>query len=202
MNLKTEVMNETRTGRRRGAALEDAILDAAWDELVERGYSGLTLEGAAKRAGTSRPVLNRRWPSRLDLAAAALARYITSNPVSVPDLGAVRDELILLLRQLSDRGAPALIRLMLEMSEDLAAAGSSFSWLRSRVGDRSLVENILKRGVERGEIDPARLTPRIASLATDLARHEAIMRLDRIPDAVINEIVDEIFLPLVSPGRR
>jgi AcrR family transcriptional regulator len=202
MNLKTEVRGETWTGRRRGAALEDAILDAAWDELVERGYSGLTLEGVAKRAGTSRPVLSRRWPSRLDLAAAALARYLTSNPVSVPDLGAVRDELVLLLRQLSDRGAPALIRLMLEMSEDLAAAGSSFSWLRSRVGDRSLVETILKRGVERGEIDPARLTPRIASLATDLARHEAIMRLDRIPDAVINEIVDEIFLPLVSPGRR
>ncbi len=91
---------------------------------------------------------------------------------------------------------------MLEMGEDLAEAGSSFSWLKSRVGDRVVIDNILKRGVERGEIDPAKLTPRVASLATDLARHEAIMRLDRIPGAVIDEIVDEIFLPLVSPARR
>ncbi len=103
MNLKVEIMDETKTSRRRGAALEDAILDAAWDELAERGYSGLTLEGVAKRAGMSRPVLHRRWPTRIDLAAAAMARYVASNPVSVPDLGAVRDELVLLLRQLSER---------------------------------------------------------------------------------------------------
>ncbi len=192
-------MKDAKAGRRRGAALENAILDAAWQELTERGYSSLTLEAVAQRAGTSRPVLHRRWPSRTALAVAAMARYIASNPVTVPDLGAVRDELILLLRRLSDRGAPALIRLVLEMSEDIAKAGSSFSGLKSQVAKRDVIDNILKRAVERGEIDPARITPRIASLPTDLGRHEIIMTLDRIPDAVIEEIVDDIFLPLVSP---
>ncbi len=43
--------------RRRGTALENAILDAAWAELVEHGYADMTLESVAKRAGTSRPVL-------------------------------------------------------------------------------------------------------------------------------------------------
>lgn len=152
-------MKDAKDGRRRGAALEDAILDAAWQELTERGYSSLTLEAVAKRAGTSRPVLHRRWANRTELAAAAMARFVAANPVTVPDLGAVRDELILLLRQLSDRGAPVLIRLMLEMSEDLAKARLSFSWLRSQVAKRDVIDNILKRGVERGEIDPARITP-------------------------------------------
>jgi AcrR family transcriptional regulator len=194
-------MKDAKAGRRRGAALENAILDAAWRELTERGYASLTLEAVAKRAGTSRPVLHRRWASRTALAAAAMARYVALNPVTAPDLGAVRDELILLLRQAADRGAPLLVRLMLEMSEDLAKAGSSFSWLKSQVAERGLIGDILRRGVERGEIDPARITPRIASLPADLARHEIIMTLDGIPDAVIEEIVDDIFLPLVSPVR-
>lgn len=205
MHLKRRKVKDTKAGRRRGAVLEHAILDAAWQELTERGYASLALEAVAKRAGTSRPVLHRRWASRTALVAAAMARYVALNPVTVPDLGAVRDELILSLRQASDRGTPLLIRLMLEMSEDLAKARSSFSWLRSQVAERGLIEDILKRGVERGEIDPARITPRIASLPTDLARHETIMTLDRIPDAVIEEIVDDIFLPLVSPvqsGRK
>jgi len=194
-------MKDTKAMRRRGAALEEAILDAGWEELMERGYSGLTLEAVAKRAGTSRTVLHRRWPSRLELAAAAMARYFSLNAVTVPDLGSVRDELILLLRKLSDRGTPVLIRLMLEMSEDLADARSNFAGLRAQVGRPGLVEEILQRGIARGEIDPARLTPRIASLPADLARHEAMMTLERLPDAVIREIVEDIFLPLVSLSR-
>jgi AcrR family transcriptional regulator len=53
--------------RRRGTALEDAILDAAWTELIEHGYANLTLESVAKRSGTSRPVLARRWPNRTSI---------------------------------------------------------------------------------------------------------------------------------------
>ncbi|MCO6003758.1 TetR/AcrR family transcriptional regulator C-terminal ligand-binding domain-containing protein [Actinoallomurus purpureus] len=51
----------------------------------------------------------------------------------------------------------------------------------------------------RGEIDPARLTPRIAELATDLLRHELLMTLQPVPEETITEIVDDIFLPLVRP---
>ena len=62
---------EPGTSRRRGATLEEAILDAAWAELIDHGYAEMTLEAVAKRAGTSRPVLYRRWPSRTKLATAA-----------------------------------------------------------------------------------------------------------------------------------
>ncbi|WP_419817645.1 TetR-like C-terminal domain-containing protein [Glaciibacter flavus] len=58
---------------------------------------------------------------------------------------------------------------------------------------------ILARGVERGEIDPARITPRISSLPFDLFRHELLMTLQAVPDETIEEFVDEIFLPLVEP---
>jgi AcrR family transcriptional regulator len=184
-------------GRRRGAALEDAILEAAWAELVEHGYAGMVLDTVAKRAGTSRPVLHRRWPSRIKLATAALARYMVSNPIDVPDLGSVSAEMRLFLRGLADRARPDLIRLVFDMSGDLADAHSSMADVRAEFANNRLMRTILDRGVARGEIDPDRLTPRIFALPTDLVRHDLLMTLKPPSDEVIREIVEDIVLPLV-----
>jgi AcrR family transcriptional regulator len=196
-------MKADKIGRRRGVRLEDAILDAAWAELVERGYPGLTLEGVAKRAGTSRPVLYRRWPSRTMLATAALGRHIAQNPIVVPDLGSVRDEICLLLRQMSDRARPDMIRLVFDMQKDLADQHSNLAnmraHLRAQIVNSDVMQTILGRAIGRGEIAAARLTPRIVSLPTDLARHEILMTFEPLSDEAIKEIVDEVFLPLVSP---
>src|ERR1700733_3966522 len=196
-------MEVDKIERRRGIRLEDAILDAAWAELVERGYPGLTLEGVAKRAGTSRPVLYRRWPSRTALATAALGRHMAQNPIVVPDLGSVRDEICLLLRGLSNLARPDMIRLVFDMQKDLAETRSSLADIRAQlkaeIVDSDVMQIILGRAIERGEIAAARLTPRIVSLPTDLARHEILMTFQPLSDQAIQEIVDEIFLPLVRP---
>jgi len=185
--------------RRRGARLEESILDAAWVELVEQGYPGLTLEGVARRAGTSRPVLYRRWPSRTALATAALGRHLAQNPVVVPDLGSVRDELCLLLRRLSDRARPDMIGLLFDMQKDLADQHSNLAHMRAQIVDSDIMQTILGRAIIRGEIAAARLTARIVSLPTDLARHEVLMTFAPLSDKAIREIVDEVFLPLVRP---
>ncbi len=196
-------MKADKIGRRRGVRLQDAILDAAWAELFERGYPGLTLEGVAKRAGTSRPVLYRRWPSRTALATAALGRHMAQNPIVVPDLGSVRDEICLLLRRMSDRARPDMIRLAFDMQRDLADEHSNLAdmraHLRAQIVDSDVMQTILGRAINRGEIAAARLTPRIVSLPTDLARHEVLMTFEPLSDEAIKEIVDEVFLPLVSP---
>lgn len=186
--------------RRRGSALEDAILGAAWDELVDRGYEDFTLEAVALRAGTSRPVLHRRWPGRAELAKAAIEHYHSRRPISVPDLGSVREELAALLRQISSDRAPIAAMFLLKMGGYFAETKSSFADLKNELASRGPIDDVLRRGVERGEIDPRKLTPRITSLPYDLARHELMMTMSPIPDSVIAEILDEIFLPLVRPG--
>lgn len=185
------------TSRRRGAVLEDAILDAAWAELVEHGYADMTLETVANRAGTSRPVLHRRWPSRLKLATAALGRYLALNPIVVPDLGSVSAEMGLLLRCVSERAKPDLIRLVFDMTRDFADAQTNLADVRGEIANGLIIRTILDRGVARGEVDSDRLTPRIVSLPADLARHEILMTLKPLSDDVIREIVEEIFVPLV-----
>jgi AcrR family transcriptional regulator len=189
----------TTNSRRRGAALEDAILDAAWAELTEVGYAGMTLESVAKRAGTSRPVLARRWPTRTKLAIAVLGRQYKLHPLNVPDLGNIGDEVRMVLRHMSNRVQPDMIQLAFDMSRDLAEAGTSFSDMRRELTDGGLMQRVLQRGVDRGEIDPARLTPRNIALPTDLARNEILMTRRPLSDEVIREIVEDVFLPLVRP---
>jgi Tetracyclin repressor-like, C-terminal domain len=62
----------------------------------------------------------------------------------------------------------------------------------------STVEQVVKRAVERGEIDPARLI----ALPFDLFRNEMMMTLKPVPDYVLRQIVDDIFIPLVTMGRQ
>ena len=192
-------MDNQKGRRRRGAALEDAILDAAWAELADKGYSKFTFEAVVTRAGTSRPVLYRRWPTRASLAFAAALRHVKQNPIIVPDLGSVRDELCLSLRKFADRSPPKLLRLLFEMSEDLAAENTSFMDERFR---QNPLRNVIERGVQRGEIDSQRLTRRVLSIPLSLVLHEMIVAVKPISDEGIAEIVDQVFLPLVVPTAQ
>ncbi len=193
-------MEARKATRRRGAALDQAILGAAWSELVERGYAEFTLEAVALRAGTSRPVLSRRWTGRKELAKAALTHQLEQQPVSVPDLGSVRDELVSLLQQLAGRGH-VLIVVMAKMAGYLAETNSSLEDLRRDLA-KGTIDHVLKRGVERGEVDASRLTRRITALPIDLIRHEMMMNMKPIEASVVEEIVDDIFMPLVRTPAR
>ena len=98
--------------RRHGEERESAILDAAWAELVEVGYTRLTREAVAARAGTSKPVVYRRWPGRPELVLAACACGFPARATC--PTGTVRDPQVfaLLMKQVAraTRRPPDLIR--------------------------------------------------------------------------------------------
>lgn len=186
--------------RRRGATLEKALLDATWEELVEKGYDGLTIESVAERAQTARAVIYRRWPGKPELVRAAIAHAGLNETVPVPDTGSLRGDLIEALRSASRRRAPMLaLFLSARIAGFYEDTGTTLADLRGEflAGRVSLVDSILDRAVERGEADPARLTPRVRSLAFDLMRHELVLTHRAVPDDVIVSIVDEVVLPLV-----
>jgi AcrR family transcriptional regulator len=199
-------MKDRPVERRHGKALEDAVLDAASSELLDGGYASFTMEAVAARAGTSRPVLYRRWPNRADLTIAAIRHIMRRHPVNVPDTGNVRGDLIGLLQQISKNRGLFAVFFSFQMSEYFLETNSSMADLRMRVlqGFPNPFDMVLVRGVDRGEIDRSKLTPRIASLLPDLLRHELLMTLRPVSNALIAEFVDDIFLPLVrvKPARE
>ena len=73
----TEAPTGTRTGarpgRQRSQAADEAILVATLDVLAADGYGGLTMSAVIAAAGVSSATLYRRWPTKQQLVAAALA---------------------------------------------------------------------------------------------------------------------------------
>ncbi|TDC75157.1 TetR/AcrR family transcriptional regulator [Actinomadura sp. 7K507] len=72
-------------GRPRDPRIDTAVLQATLSVLDESGYGRLALEEVARRAGTTKPAIYRRWPNRQRLVLAALATRL--GAVSTPDSG-------------------------------------------------------------------------------------------------------------------
>ncbi|WTW98465.1 TetR/AcrR family transcriptional regulator [Streptomycetaceae bacterium NBC_01309] len=189
--------------RRRGRELEEALLDAAWDELVERGYAEFTMDAVAQRAGTSRPVLYRRWPDRHHLVRAAVVHSAQRSPVEAPDTGSLRGDMIGLLRRINATRVHMATVVSIQMAGYFQETGTSPADLRDRLPTRrGVLDDIYDRAAERGEIDPARVTDRMKTLPIDLLRQEFFLTFRPVSDDVIEEIVDTLFLPLVSADRK
>jgi AcrR family transcriptional regulator len=190
--------------RRRGAELEAAILEAAWDELAEVGYAALTMEGVAARAKTSRAVLYRRWPTRPDLVVAALKHRTDFTKPGSFDTGSLRGDMLALLRHMSTRVGEIAGVLSFLIAASFEEAGMTPALLRERAtaGEPSAVPDMLRRAAARGEIGPGQVSPRIANVAVDLVRHDMIMKQTTIPDGDLETIVDEVFLPLVRSASE
>jgi AcrR family transcriptional regulator len=187
-----------RATRRRGALLERGILDAVLEELAATGYGGLTFEGVAARARTSKPVLYRRWPSRAALVLAALV-HSRPGPEDVPDTGALRSDVLALLERMARRFAdigPGVVWGLLAETADQPELAARVRADPVRAVRIELMTTMLDRAAARGEIDPARITPRVAVLPLDLLRHELLMYGTAAPETLAG-IVDEAFLPLV-----
>lgn len=191
--------------RRRGEELENAILDAAIAELRDGGYTALTMDRVARRAGTNKNAIYRRWPNRAALGIAAYHR-MTADAPGPPDTGELRADLLEMLRRANRTWASpygAILRgLLAGAAEDPElrallrgdmADGGSGPWLA-----------VIERGIARGEAPPEARHPRVATAAVALLRNEYVARGEpTAPDATLVEIVDEVVLPLIrGRGRR
>ncbi|GAA0946865.1 TetR/AcrR family transcriptional regulator [Pseudonocardia zijingensis] len=186
--------------RRRGAELEQAILRAAAEELTASGYAGMTMDKVARRAGTNKNAIYRRWPQRAALGIAAYA-YVADARSPAADTGTLRGDALELLRQAnatwsSPRGA--ILRDLLAAAAD---EPSLLELLREQAGGGAVNaawRAILERAVTRGEAPAEAVHPRVAAVPMTLLRGEYALRgVPSVPDEVLVEIVDEIFLPLV-----
>jgi len=189
-----------RATRRRGAELEHAILDAAWEQIEETGYAGLTYEAVASRAQTSRAVLYRRWPTRAELVRAAIRRVGERTPRIEPDTGSLREDVLAMLRHSNASRLGMWVVLSVQLADFYAETGVTPAELRrDLIGDRpSQMPLVMERAIARGEAR-SDISARVLRVPFDLFRSEAILRLGRVPDDELVAIVDEVFLPLVRP---
>ena len=150
-------------GRPRSEEAHQAILDATLELLVEVGFSALTVEGVASRAGVGKATIYRRWPSKLPLVVEAFGQLPGFEEA---DTGSVAEDLEQMLRGYiqvfnSTPLASVLPSLAGERAHnpELSAVFDPVSKKR-----RQPLLRAIERGIARGEL-PADLD---AELAADL----------------------------------
>jgi AcrR family transcriptional regulator len=146
-----------RTARVRAAAIAATLA-----ELADVGYSALSLESVAKRAGVGKTTLYRRWGTREELVLEAMLER-AGERISVPDTGSLREDLLELAGTAAANAATPEVAAMAravaaESPYDprLAAANRRF-WAERLALDGAIIERAIERGeIERGT-DPVRV---------------------------------------------
>ncbi|WP_299837117.1 TetR/AcrR family transcriptional regulator [uncultured Jannaschia sp.] len=136
------------------ADLTEALYRAFFQEWAERGFSALSLERVATRAGAGKAAIYRRFPSRLafaDAAISTLGLQIALPEAEHPTLA--EDILALLLRARAVLRHPLARRIL----PDLHAEAARYAEMRAindrvALARRDQAEALLTRAIRRGEL--------------------------------------------------
>jgi AcrR family transcriptional regulator len=140
-------------GRPRSEEAHQAILAATLELLAEGGYSALTVEGVAARAGVGKATIYRRWPSKLPLVIEAFSQLPALEEV---DTGSLVEDLEKMLRDYLQLFNATPLATVLPSLVGERLHNPELSRLLDPVlrGRRQPLLRALERGVERGEIAP------------------------------------------------
>lgn len=162
-------------GRPPDLAKREAILAAARELLAEVGYSSMTIDAVAQRAGSNRVLVYRVWDSKLNLACDALLESF--GDFEVPDTGDVLDDLRGFVAQHVERMTqPAYVLGMPGVTVELLTEPATFRQTYRRFvkpsedGFRTIVRRAVDRGELTGDVDAAVLTRLASGVVTGLAQ--------------------------------
>jgi AcrR family transcriptional regulator len=160
-------VQEVRVGRPRDRQIDAAVLDATLAVLDELGYGRLTLEEVARRAGTTKPAIYRRWSGRQRLVLAALSQRL--GEARAPDTGCTLcdlDECLKVFVAAFRRMPPGVMApLFADCAGDreLRAAFMAALFDPPRAAVRQTLDRALARGDLRDEVDLGLILDLIAS---------------------------------------
>jgi AcrR family transcriptional regulator len=145
-----------RAPHRRNEQARIAVLHAADDLLAERGFTGVTIEGIAARAGVAKQTIYRWWPSKVEVLLDTLIED-SQESLALPETGSAIEDARQYLRRLAafitgDPAGQVLLALIGEAQHDRAMAAAFHArYLDPR---RRLEQAMLARGVASGELPP------------------------------------------------
>jgi AcrR family transcriptional regulator len=145
-------------GRPRDPETDARITSAAAELLLQRGFDRTTVDDVAARAGVGKATVYRRWPSKEDLAVAAM-QSLYSTEMPEPDTGAIRTDLAESYRSVltfvNTPGGAAFLRTSIAESvrDDRIAALHRSSTEQREQQTRVTFERAVARGEVRPDID-------------------------------------------------
>jgi AcrR family transcriptional regulator len=191
-----------RVGRPRDPQIDAAVLDATLAVLDETGYGALTLEAVARRAGTTKPAIYRRWRDRRQLVLAALGRRL--GAARAPDTGCTLcdlDECLRVFVAAFRRMPPGVIgSLFADCAGDpeLRTAFMTTLFDPPRAAVRETLDRAYARGDLRDDVDRALVLDLIGSLV----HYRALFGHAATSDAEIERAVEALLQGLAADYPR
>ena len=193
------------SSRRTGDELIQAVHAAALAEISENGLRGASMDRIAKRAGTGKAALYRRWPNvralGLDVFLVTIAEAV---PQAFPNTGSLREDLVDSMKSFTSsfRGPMALV--LRELMSESAHDSALIEEFNRRLGEPMELElvNVLQRAMARGEIPTKPIDPLIFELPDALISHRLLLRGEIIDDITCEHLVDNVILPLLEFRRQ
>ncbi|OBA73244.1 TetR family transcriptional regulator [Mycobacterium sp. 1554424.7] len=156
-------------GRPRDPRIDAAVLRATVELLAETGYPGLLVSAIAERAGTSKPAIYRRWPSKAHLVHEAV--FPIGVATELPDAGSLPDDLREMVRRsmvflTTPAARAALPGLVGEMAADPSLHSALLGRFAGIIGGglTELLERAAARGEVRRGVTATELTEAIAGI--------------------------------------
>ncbi|MDN3359138.1 TetR/AcrR family transcriptional regulator [Actinomadura sp. DC4] len=169
-----------------------AVLEAADDLLVERGFAGVTIEGIAARAGVAKQTIYRWWPSKVDILMDAFVDDMVQHltPPDQGDLGReLRTHLSRLARFLTGSDPGAVFRALAGLAQhdpEMAARFRTECLVHQRALDRLPIE----RAIARGELPPDTDVELAVDRLVGPVHYRALVTGDPLPRAFTDALVD------------
>jgi AcrR family transcriptional regulator len=163
MEHNRSVATAARTERLSGAAVKrpqitDALARTFFEEWARVGYSALSLDAVARKAGVGKAALYRRWRSKADMARDLISQIGAQMPASLDsgDRGSLEADLYALLLTGSRMMRDPLVR---RIMPDLYAAVTREPALAAAIRPADAtwekkVQALIDRAVDRGELPP------------------------------------------------
>lgn len=141
-------------GRPRSARIDDAVLKTTLRHLGERGFVGMSVNAIAAELGVSKPTIYLRWPSKIDLATAAVTSLYVDQPEETT--GDVRTDLVAHLKSVKRVHDTVGIGLMGGMLAAQQSNPELLAVFRERAvrPSRQRARRILQAGIRQGAIRP------------------------------------------------
>lgn len=186
-----------RPGRPRDPRIDASVFEATLALLDEVGYSGLSLEMVARRAGVGRPSLYRRWPNKAAVVVDALASAAGTDPA--PDTGRLQEDLLAVQREMAALYNTAFARRVVPaLLGDLAGQPDLAGRFRAAYVSprRASVCRALSRAQGRGEIPEGSDPELICDLLAGPLLLEAFVIDRQIDDAYALATVEAVMAVL------
>lgn len=188
-------------GRAQDKSRDDLIIGATLELLGENGYHGLTMTDVAARAGVSKATLYRRWTTKADLVADAVATLNPMDPPRYPGTS-LRDDLLALMEQAGNcDDRPEIVIATMEMARmhpDL------YRTLAERFGTfvRAELDKLARRAADAGHVPMSEVElDVVGDTVVALLAHYAGPAGEPVPRERLVRLVDHVLMVLITGAR-